>query len=137
MLRSAASLTKLRIRLEGNAMNTKDQLHTGIDIDASSTSKTALKIFNRIARAWNLEESERLRLLGNQAGDDSIITTETVVRISYILGIYKNLRTIFQTEQRANEWVKKPNRTFGGKFALTVMTEDPATVRRYLDAQAR
>ncbi|MEP4844927.1 MbcA/ParS/Xre antitoxin family protein, partial [Roseibium sp.] len=63
------------------------------------------------------------------------VRPDSLKRFSYILGICKNLRILFPTGRRANEWVKKPNKAFGGRSALEVMIEDPALIRRYLDAQ--
>jgi hypothetical protein len=45
------------------------------------------------------------------------------------------MRIIFPTEQQACGWVRRLNKDFGGRPALEVMIKDPATVRRYLDAQ--
>lgn len=56
-------------------------------------------------------------------------------RITYVFGIYKYLRTIFPTEQQANEWVRKPNKAFGGRPAIEAMIDAPSSVRRYLDSQ--
>jgi hypothetical protein len=95
---------------------------------------TGLRICRRIADAWNLSEAEQSKLLGISSLSNNV-QPDSLERFSYILGIYKNLRILFPTEQRANEWVKKPNKAFGGRPAIEVMIEDPAPVRRYLDSQ--
>lgn len=97
-------------------------------------AEAGLRICRRIAKAWNLNESEQIDLLG-VAPQSNDVHPESLERFSYVLGIYKNFRILYPTEERANQWVKRPNRAFGGKSALEVMIEDPATVRRYLDAQ--
>ncbi|MDP4549056.1 MbcA/ParS/Xre antitoxin family protein [Marinobacter sp. MDS2] len=97
-------------------------------------AEVGLRICRRIARAWDLNESEQIGLLGI-APQSNEVHPESLERFSYILGIYKNLRILYPTEERANQWVKRPNRAFGGKSALEIMIEDPAPVRRYLDAQ--
>ena len=62
-------------------------------------------------------------------------------RISYVLGIYRALQTLFPDEQAADEWVRRPNAasTFGGGSALDRMLSgqvaDLYVVRQYLDAQ--
>jgi len=96
--------------------------------DLSPDFATALKIFNNIAQAWGLNEQETRQLLG----DDDL------ERISYVLGIYKALRTIFPTHEEAAAWPKKPNAAFGGRRALDLMlTDELSEVRRYLDGQCQ
>ena len=97
-------------------------------------AEVGLRICRRIARAWDLSESEQIGLLGI-APQSNDVPPESLERFSYILGIYKNLRILYPTEERANQWVKKHNAAFSGRTALEVMIEDPAPVRRYLDAQ--
>lgn len=97
-------------------------------------AEVGLRICRRIAKAWDLNESEQAGLLGIHPQSVEV-QPESLKRFSFILGIYKNLRILFPTEERANQWVKKPNAAFGGRTALEIMVEDPATVRRYLDAQ--
>ena len=69
------------------------------------------------------------------------LRSETLLRISYIMGIYKGLHTLFPEDDRANEWIKRPNTgaPFKGKSALQRMMQgridDLAEVRRYIDAQ--
>ena len=62
------------------------------------------------------------------------VSEEALIRISYVMGIYKNLRLLFPTESQANAWVRKPNRDFDGEPALNRMCEDLAAVRHYLDS---
>jgi hypothetical protein len=54
------------------------------------------------------------------------------------MGIHKALRLLFTENARAYEWVKKPNKAFGGETALDVMLRGYLTdlfrVRHYLDA---
>jgi len=95
---------------------------------------TGLKICRRISDSWGLSEAEESELLGVSSQCNEV-SPDSLERFSYILGIYKNLRILFPTEQRASEWVRKPNKAFGGRPAIEVMIEDPAPVRRYLDSQ--
>lgn len=108
--------------------------------DLIAASSVALKTFLRIADAWNLEEGQRLELLGvsdlSRIWSDNaqtVLTDQTMERISYTMGVYKNLRLIFPTEDQANAWIKKPNRDFDGEPALRAMIENPVIVRKYLD----
>jgi len=79
----------------------------------------------RIAARWGLAQDQIDVMLAND-----------IEKISYVLGIYKALRIMYPTEERANAWPAKPNRAFGGRSALDLMLEgDLATVRRYLDGQ--
>jgi|SRR5690554_1505072 len=115
-----------------------------LDLNDPNVSKVALKIFFRISEAWGLEPEEEQTLLGNlnsetidmwRSGAGPKAPAETIIQISYVLGIYKSLRTLFPTEDRANEWPHKPNRAFGGKSALKVMLSGGlADVRSYLAA---
>ena len=54
-------------------------------------TKTSYKIASRIASQWCLTKEEISWLLA----DD-------IIRASYVIGIYKALRIIYPTEERAN-----------------------------------
>lgn len=138
---------------------TVDQLHSGSSIFANELtieelrekqrarleSMVALKGVLNIFDAWKLEDEQARCLLGNpddktfenmRGGAIWSLPHDTMLRISYIFGIYKALRLIFPTEDQANAWPKKPNRAFNGSSALDVMLEGRlADVRRYLDGQ--
>ena len=115
-----------------------------LDLNDPNVSKVALKIFFRISEAWGLKSEEEQALLGNPSPETidlwrneagPIAPAETIMQISYVLGLYKSLRILFPTEDRANEWPHKPNRAFGGKSALKVMLSGGlADVRSYLAA---
>lgn len=101
----------------------------------TETTEAALRVFHRIARAWGLNHSEIAGLLNPPGHTDEVRSEAVMARISEVFVIYKNLRTIFPTEQQANDWVRKPNQAFETRAAIDVMIEDPSTVRRYLDSQ--
>jgi hypothetical protein len=112
------------------------------ELEASNVSTVALRAFFNITKAWGLTESEEKALLGNppetrynawRAGDGPAVSEEELTRISYVLGIYKNLRLLFPAESRANAWVRKPNLDFDGEPSLNRMCQDLASVRHYLD----
>lgn len=106
--------------------------------------------FNQIATAWHLTEMEQSALLGQPAAsafsaleaglaDDS--SHETLMRLSYLIGIYRLLHTIFTDSQQADSWVRRLNNAplFDGASALELMCrgrlEDLASVRRHLEDQ--
>jgi uncharacterized protein (DUF2384 family) len=109
----------------------------------------ALKAFFGITAKWQLSAEQERTLLGipkatfyrwKQQGNGSL-SSDTLERISYVLGIYKALRILLPNENAANQWVHKPNTAplFGGKSALDKLMKgqviDLADVRRYLDAE--
>ena len=109
----------------------------------AGVSRVALKGFFNISDAWGLTENEIVGLLGNpspvlyqdwRAGKEPTVPQETLKRISYVFGIYKNLRILFQNESRESAWLRKPNRAFAGESALGRMSQDLASVRHYLDS---
>jgi antitoxin Xre/MbcA/ParS-like protein len=64
------------------------------------------------------------------------LPAEVVERISYMIGIYKALRTLYPSRERADAWVKKTNRAYGGRTPLEVMLDgNLAQVRKHLDAE--
>ena len=74
-----------------------------------------------------------------KAGQPGRLDRDTKARLSNLLGIHKALRILFAEPQRAYDWIKAPNRAFGGATALSVMLHGELTdlmrVRRYLDAE--
>jgi hypothetical protein len=63
------------------------------------------------------------------------------VRISLVLGIFKDLRILYAESDLADRWIQLPNGNplFGGRPAVTLMTEGGIDglyqVRRLLDAR--
>ena len=113
------------------------------DREAEALLRASLNLFRR----WNLSDGEAAILLDVaprtfarwKAGTPGRIDRDQRARMSNLMGIHKALRLIFKEADRAYEWVRKPNATFGGKTALTVMLNGELTdlmrVRRYLDAE--
>ena len=110
----------------------------------------ALRAFFAIANVWELNDEEKLKLLGqsdlgvvkawaNGAGPD--VGRDTLERISYVLVIYKAINILLPKKKVASEWMRKPNDApiFGGSSALHRMTagnvSDLYVVRQYLDAE--
>lgn len=101
-----------------------------------------LKTFFRIIDAWGLSEEEGASLLGfDHKPAESENGIDPLKRISYTLGIYRALHTLFTNAEGADAWIKKPNvdPLFGGKPAIEFMLanglEGIEVVRNYLSAQ--
>lgn len=112
----------------------------------------ALAAFFKIAEQWELTTQQQMKLLGmtsestfynyKNAPEGARIDQDKLERLSYVLGIYKDLRTLLSNEESARTWIKKTNAAepFCGKSALDYMTEqgrmlDLHRVRQYLAAQ--
>jgi hypothetical protein len=112
----------------------------------------ALAAFFKIAEKWALTTQHQMILLGltnestfynyKNAPEAARIDRDKLERLSYVLGIFKDLQTLFADEKSAHAWIKKPNKAepFCGKSALDYLTEDGRIialykVRQYLAAQ--
>jgi hypothetical protein len=115
--------------------------------DPAQVGSVALKAFFNLAREWELARDEQIVLLGGpsvrtyyrwKAGDVATLPRDTLERISVLLGIYKAVHILLPARERANSWVKRANKAFGGETALDVMLKGRVDhlyrVRRYLDA---
>ncbi len=107
----------------------------------------AKRAFFRIMDAWGVTDAEARVLLGSPSrstfynykrAEGGALSTDTIERISYVLGIYKALQLLFPNPQQADAWLRKPNLSFGGRSALEHAlggrVVDLALVRRTLDA---
>jgi Protein of unknown function (DUF2384) len=113
-------------------------------------SPSALKAFFNIIERWNVRDEDARQLLGGvtngpyyemkKSPEDRVLETDKLLRISYLVGIFKALN-ILHGKELADEWVRLPNanRIFSGSAPLAYMTKGgvPAmqTVRRLLDAR--
>lgn len=118
-------------------------------ISPVNKSAVALKAFFGITHKWKLTPEQECILLGAtkttfyrwKKHKEGVLNRDTLERISYVLGIYKDLRILLPNEEAANKWIHKPNSAplFGGKSALDKLligrVVDLADVRRYLDAE--
>jgi hypothetical protein len=113
-------------------------------------SGPAMLAFFSIGAAWQLHAEEQRALLGwpaastffkYKAGRVSILPYDMLMRISLILGIYKDLHILYPEPDLADKWVRLPNSNplFGGEPALTLMIEGGIDglyhVRRLLDGR--
>lgn len=108
------------------------------------------RVFFNIAGQWKLSDEETLKLLALESGTpieqlkfnpaSQIFTEERMLRISYLIGIYKGLH-ICHGDDLANQWVKLRNRNqiFGGISPLEFMIRGGLDamnqVRRLIDAR--
>jgi len=71
----------------------------------------------------------------------TILSEETLERISFILSIYESLQTLLPDTRAADKWVRQVNSVppFNGQSALDRMlsgqVNDQRNVRQYLDSQ--
>jgi len=113
-------------------------------------SGPAMRTFFNVAAAWKLTNDEQRALLGwppestfykYKAGQIAALPYDTLIRISLLLGIYKDLQILYPEPALADSWVRLPNTNplFGGKPALVLMTEGGMDalyqVRRLLDGR--
>jgi hypothetical protein len=119
-------------------------------VPAADLGGPALRAFFKLADRWQLRISDQRKLLGDppestfykwkrqQAGS---VSRDVLERISYLLGIYKDLQILFNDPAQADAWIHKANQAtlFGGQSAMQRMLSgnvaDLYVVRQYLDAQ--
>ena len=120
-----------------------------VDLDTAESAAAALRVFWRLAEAWQLSVGEQMTLLGVaratlyqwKQGKVRPLDRHVLERLSYLFGIYAALQILLPVKQRADVWVRQPNAAplLGGKSALDRMmggqVADLYVVRHYLDAQ--
>lgn len=113
------------------------------DEEGEAMARAAVNLF----RHWGITDAEACVLLGGVSkrtfarwkdGEIGRLTIDQKTRLSTLMGIHKALRILFTEKARVYEWVKKPNKAFGGRSALDIMLggylTDLFRVRHYLDA---
>jgi uncharacterized protein (DUF2384 family) len=113
----------------------------------SESSQSALALFFVLAEKWSLTTDQQIRLLGSPARstffkwkkEGGLISEDTLERISHLLSIYKALHILFPDPDRADAWLRRPNKYFEDHSALDMMLggklSDIYRVRLYVDAQ--
>ena len=113
--------------------------------------RAGLSLFFNLAEAWGLTQAQQLALLGLssrttlknyrervEAGENLRLPNDLLERLSLIAGIRKAVEILYP-ETRWDEYLKAPNRAFGGSSPLEWMLQGRVghlyDVRRYLDAQ--
>lgn len=108
-----------------------------------------LRTVFRIAEKWGLGNDDLSILLGQpsrstffrwKAGQAAQATQDLLERLSYMLGIYKGLHTLFSHDDVADKWISQPNDNplFAGRPPLQRMlagkVSDLYVVRQHVDA---
>lgn len=113
------------------------------DEEAEAMFRACVNLF----RLWRLSDNDAAVLLDLptrtfarwKTGAIGRIGRDQKARLSNIIGIHKALRIIFREPDRAYDWIRASNSTFGGRSAIDVMLSGELTdlmrVRRYLDAE--
>ncbi|MBL0121636.1 MAG: DUF2384 domain-containing protein [Betaproteobacteria bacterium] len=120
-----------------------------LDLKSPDVGRKGLAVFFRIAARWTLDVPTQMVLLGIRSRStyyrwrklkNRSLKPDTLVRLSYIFGIYKALQILLPKADLADGWMHKPNTAplFKGKSALDYMrggqVADLRAVRRYLDS---
>ena len=134
----------IELRIEGGLCN------GSISMTEQELAGSGLRTFFRIVEKWQMSPEQQSSLLGCEdprtldswrRGDCAGVADVVLIRISYVLGIYKALHTIFPNELQADGWIMRPNSAplFAGRPAIDLVAEEGidglAAVRKYLDAQ--
>ena len=115
-------------------------------------SAPALRAFQNIADHWGLDQKQRIAVLGSparstyhtwmrkaRAEQDVTLSQDTLLRLSAVLGIYKNLSILFCDRAETLRWLNSAHcctafRGASPMYFITYGTQDGLmTVRRYLD----
>jgi Protein of unknown function (DUF2384) len=115
-------------------------------------SPGALQGFFNIMEHWRIRDEDARQLLGGvsngpyyqmkKAPDAKVLDADVLVRISYLIGIFKALNSL-HGQELADQWVRLPNsnRIFSGSTPLEYMkkggTGAMQNVRRLLDARVQ
>lgn len=102
------------------------------------------KSLKNIVKRFNFKESEARVLMGDMpratfTTGKSNLTTDQKTRVSYLLGIYKSLRVLFDDSSQAMSWIDRKNKLhpFNGLTPKEYMLEGNmvrlADVRKFLD----
>ena len=112
-------------------------------------SGPAMRSYFKVGETWKLTNNEQRALLGwppestfykYKAGQAGILSFDTLMRISLVLGVYKDLHILYPEQDLADRWIKLPNANplFGGQPALALMMDGMDglyQVRRLLDGR--
>ena len=102
-----------------------------------SMMQVGLRAFSEIADLWKLTPEQKAMIIGRQSSigladqckleSSEPHLTEVIIRISYVLGIYKQLNILLPVPAKADAWIRKPNseKLFNGASALDFVLKDP------------
>lgn len=120
-----------------------------LPVVASPHGPAALRTVFRIFDAWGIKTAQAMTLLGVQRStyfrwkqdpNSAHLSPDTLERISYLFGIYKDLQILLPDSGAADTWVLRSNDAplFQGRPPIERMSAgrvaDLYVVRRYLDA---
>lgn len=138
----AAAAQAVADRLDHNA-------RTSFGYDPAESGTAAYRVFSGIADAWKLSSNERSVILGlDDTGISAMgsipphqLPPEILERLSIFLDIFHAINTLLPIEERADAWMRKPNRAplFGGGSAIDLMLNEGLAgmqdLRSYLQNQ--
>ncbi|WP_395334340.1 DUF2384 domain-containing protein (plasmid) [Novosphingobium sp. BL-8H] len=87
------------------------------EADIARLAGPGLRTFFNIAREWRLDEGGQMRVLGIEdasvlerwrEGDYASVVDDTMIRLSFILGIYMWARELVGTHEETAEWMSRP-----------------------------
>lgn len=110
----------------------------------------AFSIAVNVLTSWQFTDSEKAVVLGDisiatfrrmKAGKmPTKLSTDRRTRLSLVLGIHKELRTLFLQEEHRREWLINPNRAFAEFSPKDIMLCGSLSglndIRRYLSSQS-
>jgi hypothetical protein len=119
------------------------------DDEPERLSGPAMRIFENIARRWDLPERRQLQLLGYRQREfhnwvraarwrkPLVLETDITMRISAILGVFADLRQYLNTAEEERQWLLRPIAAapFAGQAPINLLTlsyEHQIGVRHYL-----
>jgi len=118
------------------------------DSKKTVASAVAWKSLEKLIDHFNFNEQEGILLMGGMPRSSYYkgikqhqgkLSKDQLDRISYLLGIYKNLHILFTDSVQARTWISRPNDLppFNGRAPKEYMLEGSlvrlADVRRFLD----
>ena len=117
-----------------------------IDLNSPKSRKALARMMIKLFDHWGLEAADRLELLGLDTEDPGILdqfrsgeapipeTGDTMERVSCLLTVHKELRTIFpHNRDLVYRWVTNPTMSLKGKTPLYVMkVQELAGIKRVI-----
>jgi uncharacterized protein (DUF433 family) len=143
--REAYKKRTLAIAKELHVPSKDDEPKVWLEFPAGRLRPAALEIFIKVMHAWKAPGIESRQLLGVARGmkidklDPEMLSDEQLLRISYLVEIYKGLHT-YWGEEMAVRWVgtRTTNALFAGKSPLEYMARGGLDalriVRKIVDA---
>ena len=117
-----------------------------VSFDPKWVESVGLKAFSRVMNVWKIRNADAAVLLGvsprtwsrAKTGGDVRLTSDSLDRISAVVGIYKGLHLYF-SDALADRWVRLENEgpPFQGRAPLAYMTgslPNLLATRAYVDA---